>query len=244
MAKMTRSYPSQILGRSQPSCSKMPPRSSIPVCRMACRPRTQIKSTRTCLASSRVNKPPWLNNNYLDRNVRRQFPRRNNYVFQSLAIHQAARCDQLDWDRVRLGGCVWVTGWSKTQRMDRPVSDHHRLDEPDRIFLSVSRCDTRDRCRNHFFVSVGGRDRRPIFPSSCWRLALDLRGHGDDLALSECLRSDRATLSEGAGPESFGANTDRAAICCHATCCADAVRLAHDHRRDQVSRGATSDGLT
>src|SRR5437764_2164798 len=143
MAKMTRSYPLQILGRSQPSCSKMPPRSSIPDFHMACRPRTQIKSTRTCLASSRVNKPPWLNNNYWDRNVRRQFPRRNNYVFQSLAIHQAACCNQLDWNRLRPGRYVRVTRWSKTQRMDRAVSDQYCLDECDRMLLSVSRCDAR-----------------------------------------------------------------------------------------------------
>ena len=128
--------------------------------------------------------------------------------------------------------------------MDRPVSDHHSLDEPDRIFLSVSWCDTRDRGWNYFADRVGGRDRRPIRPSSCWCLALDLRGHGDDLALSECLRFDRATLSEGAGPQSFGPDAIRTTIRCHATCCAGAVRLAHDHRRNQVSRQATSDGLT
>ena len=76
------------------------------------------------------------------------------------------------------------------------------------------------------------------------RYARHLAGHwrwiyaanGDDRALLQYLRVDRATFPEGARPESFGTNTDRAAICCHATGCVGAVCSADDYRRDQVSR--------
>src|SRR5947207_1671939 len=37
-----------MLGLFPPSCSRTPRQSFIPVSRMACRPRTQIKSTPTC----------------------------------------------------------------------------------------------------------------------------------------------------------------------------------------------------
>ena len=124
----------------------------------------------------------------------------------------------------------------KLKPMDRVVFDQHSGNERDGILLSVSRCNARDRRRNHFLGSVGGRDRRTIRSSSRRVLALDLCGHGDDLALSECLRSSRATFSKGAGAESFGAHTVRAAIRCYATCRPGAVCLSHHSRRDQVSR--------
>jgi hypothetical protein len=85
-------------------------------------------------------------------------------------------------------------------------------------------------------VLFGDRDRGPIRSSSRASLALDLRGDGDDLALLQCLRPGRATLPEGAGSESFGANAIRAAIRCDANCRAGAFYLAHDYRGNQVSR--------
>ncbi len=145
-------------------------------------------------------------------------------------------CHKLDWDRIRSGCDVWVTGRTETQSMDRVVSDQHSGDKRNRIFLPVSRCHARDRRRNHLSGRVGSRDRRTIRSSSRRSLALDLCGDGDDLPLLECFRSSRATLSKSAGPESFGAHAVRTAICRCATGCARAVCLAYYHRRNQVSR--------
>ena len=96
--------------------------------------------------------------------------------------------------------------------MDCAVFDQHSVDERDRIFLFVSRRNARDRGWNYFADRVGGRDLRTIFPSPRGTLALDLCGNGDDRALLQYLRVDRATFPEGARPESFGTNTDRATI--------------------------------
>src|SRR5260370_28913943 len=99
MERMTRSYLSQILGLSQPSCSRMPRQSSIPVCHMACRPRTQIRSTRTCSLSSRVSNLRQLNNKSATKTLGDDSGRNDN-VFQSLSIHQATRCDYLLWEHI------------------------------------------------------------------------------------------------------------------------------------------------
>src|SRR2546421_113651 len=127
--------------------------------------------------------------------------------------------------------------------MDRSVSDQHGGDERDGILLSAPRRYASDHRRNYLAGLAGSCDPRALCASPCWTLALDLCGLRDDRTLLECLRPGRATLSEGASAESFGAYAVRAAIRGHATCGAGAIFGADDHRRDQVSWRTTSDGL-
>src|ERR1700741_831313 len=127
--------------------------------------------------------------------------------------------------------------------MDRSVSDQHGGHERDGILLSVPRRYPCDRRWNYLAGPSGGRDRRPIRPSPCGTLALDLCGVRDDCTLLECLRTSRATLSEGASAENFGPHAVRAAIRGHATGRARTVCLANHYRRNQISPRTTKQCL-
>src|SRR6266487_2264629 len=61
-------------------------------------------------------------------------------------------------------------------------------------------------------VVTGGGDLRTLPASTRRALALDLRRHGSDCSLSQCLCRCCAGFPESAGPESAGSDADRAAI--------------------------------
>ena len=67
---------------------------------------------------------------------------------------------------------------------------------------------TRNYCWHYLVTLAGSGNLCPILSKICRGVAMDLRGYCDDCPLSECVRFDRAALSESAIPESPGANSN------------------------------------
>lgn len=76
------------------------------------------------------------------------------------------------------------------------------------FFFPLPRRHTRNYCRHYLVTLAGSGNLCPILSEICRGVAMDLRGHCGDCPLSECVRFNRAALSESAIPESPGANSN------------------------------------
>src|SRR6266487_1041647 len=108
---------------------------------------------------------------------------------------------------------LFGTALRQTSRwLDEMVPDHHRVDERDRLFLSVPWFYASHWRRHHFALSAGRGSLRALSAPTRRALALDLRRHGCDRSLLECICCSRAGVRKSASLEGDGSRADRAAI--------------------------------
>src|ERR1700687_1489687 len=101
--------------------------------------------------------------------------------------------------------------------MDRTLSGHDVAYQRDRVLFSVLWLYTSHPGRHRFAGSAGDRDVRALRPKARRRLALDLRSDRHARPLFQCLRPDRAAISESSGAQSAGPHAGRAAVLVRAT---------------------------
>ena len=110
-------------------------------------------------------------------------------------------------------GTVVLFGLLQTSRwLDQMVPDHYRAGERYRLLLSVRWFHACSWSRDHIVVGIGSCNLRALPASARGRLALDLRRHGCDCALSQRVCRGRPGFPESAGFTCDGTHADRAAI--------------------------------
>ena len=114
-----------------------------------------------------------------------------------------------------VAGLIAVSGWLKSdpsRTSDGGLSGDHDPDQ--RYGLPVPVHQTAAvACRRHHFAGVAGdRDVCALRQPACGRLASDLHGHGDLVAVSECVRAGGPVVPEDLAIEGVGADADRACV--------------------------------
>jgi hypothetical protein len=92
------------------------------------------------------------------------------------------------------------------------LSDHHGVDERDRLWFSIRSMFAVTHHRHPLVAGVGTRDSGALRFSSRRPMALGRCRRGLYSALPQRIRSDRADLLEGAGVQSTCSDTERAAV--------------------------------
>src|SRR5260370_21354784 len=123
----------------------------------------------------------------------------------------------------------------KARWLDCALSGQHSGNERDRVPAASSSFHAVTCDRTDLTASVGCCHRSALPPSSCWCMAVDLRGERDACTLSERLRPRGAGFREGASPESDGSDTIRAAVLDLPACRYSAFHCAFYWRSEEVS---------
>src|SRR4030095_3145431 len=152
-------------------------------------------------------------------------------------LHPGSCSDQLDRDHRRLRRAGWAAERQAGGWIHRGLPRHDGGNESHGIRLSLRAAPALARCRGALVGRTRSGSFGPLPVSPRWLIARDLRRHGRDGALLECLRVDCTDLPEGAGAGSISSNAIGASVCDHPGDRAACVSRARVSCREGVSRG-------